>query len=269
MPSSIKDAFTHSYEPVFMLVKNNKPVYYYNIKTGLMQSKKPLGIHGKEGIDWDWEEIGVGCSNSETKITGEQAEQLNSPRARVYRKKHWKKVSNWRSLDYWFDLDAVRVSHKTNTIKRWESEVRSGRLEFPELNPDTKSKKGVGSVARNGRSNLAQQPHLLGKNPGDVWTIPTQPFPEAHFACADDKTEVLTEDGWKTVYELRRDNKIATFDYLNERIIYHEPYDIFKFDYKGELIVIENQWIAQYITPNHRVLLFLFQYYIFPRKFQN
>ncbi|MCD6402254.1 site-specific DNA-methyltransferase, partial [bacterium] len=27
----------------------------------------------------------------------------------------------------------------------------------------------------------------LGKNPGDLWTIPTQPFPEAHFATFPEK----------------------------------------------------------------------------------
>ncbi len=25
--------------------------------------------------------------------------------------------------------------------------------------------------------------HVNGKNPGDVWSMPTQPFPGAHFAC--------------------------------------------------------------------------------------
>jgi len=29
---------------------------------------------------------------------------------------------------------------------------------------------------------MPREPHPLGKNPGDVWIIPTQPFPEAHFA---------------------------------------------------------------------------------------
>src|SRR5690606_27025779 len=27
-----------------------------------------------------------------------------------------------------------------------------------------------------------QLAHPKGRNPGDVWTLPTQPFPEAHFA---------------------------------------------------------------------------------------
>jgi len=89
MPSSVKDRFTNTYEPVFMLVKSKK---------------------------------------------------------------------------YWFDLDAVRVPHKTENLKDWEN------TEF--------NKRGKGAIVK---------PNLLGKNPGDLWTIPTQPFPEAHFATFPEK----------------------------------------------------------------------------------
>lgn len=94
-----------------------------------------------------------------------------------------------------------------------------------------------------------------GKNPGDLWEICTQPFPEAHFACADSKTEALTWEGWKRVNELTIDDRFATFDYLNEKIIYHKPYKIFKYNYNGKLITIDNRWISQHVTPNHRILL--------------
>ena len=89
----------------------------------------------------------------------------------------------------------------------------------------------------------------------DTWSLTTEPFPEAHFACVDEETEVLTKNGWKKWHELSLDDEIATFDIINETIHYHKPYDIFVYDYDGELVVIENQWVAQYVTPNHRVLL--------------
>jgi DNA modification methylase len=93
MPSSVRDRFASSYEPIFMLVKNKK---------------------------------------------------------------------------YWFDLDAVRIP----------------------LNPDSwrESKRGKNNPKggdRQGLDNWIQNP--TGKNPGDVWTIPTQPFPEAHFAVYPEK----------------------------------------------------------------------------------
>lgn len=89
MPSSVKDRFTTSYEPVYMLTKNKR---------------------------------------------------------------------------YYFDLDAVRVPHK-----------------------------GTGGGAGFGANALLQsrdrdaREHPSGKNPGDVWHIPTSPFPEAHFAVFPEK----------------------------------------------------------------------------------
>jgi len=93
-----------------------------------------------------------------------------------------------KNKKYWFDLDAVRVPHKENSIKRWESEVKSGRVteqeksKYDKYEVKTKSQYGIGSVNSNGNTNLAKQLNPLGKNPADLWSIPTQPFSEAHFA---------------------------------------------------------------------------------------
>jgi len=93
-----------------------------------------------------------------------------------------------KNKKYWFDLDAVRVPHKENSIKRWESEVKSGRVteqeksKYDKYEVRTKSQYGIGSVNSNGNTNLAKQLNPLGKNPADLWSIPTQPFSEAHFA---------------------------------------------------------------------------------------
>jgi len=65
---------------------------------------------------------------------------------------------------YWFDLDAVREPHlnKYNTC--------ASRREDCSTNQYAKSAHGP------------EDYHPLGKNPGDVWVINTEPFPEAHFA---------------------------------------------------------------------------------------
>jgi len=94
MPSSVKDRFSNSYEPVFMLVKKKK---------------------------------------------------------------------------YWFDLGAVRVAHKGSPIGK-----------------DGVAKNDSSNQAWGGKGYLAIHKHNeynpLGKNPGDLWRIPTHPFPQAHFA---------------------------------------------------------------------------------------
>ena len=72
-----------------------------------------------------------------------------------------------RAPRYWFDLDAVREPHdfpnQTRTLGRAGGEGRASKRTVAELHQQ-----------RNG--------HEQGRNPGDVWTVPTQPFPAAHFA---------------------------------------------------------------------------------------
>lgn len=114
--------------------------------------------------------------------------------------------SGWESIlffvkegRYWFDLDAVRVpfvfnSHPSGNKARKlpPAHLQTGhrgtsipwtpkRFEPEELT------QGEQSVNKNGHSGYYDKEGKLlinpaGKNPGDVWTIMTQPFPEAHFA---------------------------------------------------------------------------------------
>ena len=62
---------------------------------------------------------------------------------------------------YWFDLDAVREPHKN---------LPTFKVVGQKGSPVQQSQGGI------------SPPHPHGKNPGDVWTINTEPFPEAHFA---------------------------------------------------------------------------------------
>jgi DNA modification methylase len=106
MPSSAKDRFTSSYEPVFVLAKNKK---------------------------------------------------------------------------YWFDLDAVRVPHKKSSIERSKHE----RTKF---GGDPNNPLGaLGKGKKKGAEHVKVKVNPSGKNPGDLWMIPTQPFPEAHFATFPEK----------------------------------------------------------------------------------
>jgi len=66
-----------------------------------------------------------------------------------------------KNKKYWFDLDAVRAPVLIKERKRGQTFY--GGQKVPEKYKIWKAKNG-------------------GKNPGDVWTIATQPFPEAHFA---------------------------------------------------------------------------------------
>ncbi len=187
MPSSTKDRLTNKYEPVFFLVKNTKTQYYWNEKTGLMANRKSSPL--QENIDWEW----IECPKCEGKgeIIGKALKERVSaidigagiidkntkafkicPRCKGIRKI---KRSFWHSLDYWFDLDAIREPY-TKPLDRWGGD---------KTKPTDKSKGNQFAVQE--RSGRERRPDLSGKNPGDVWTIPTQPYPEAHFATFPEK----------------------------------------------------------------------------------
>ena len=68
-----------------------------------------------------------------------------------------------KSPRYWFDLDSIREPHVSEPGREGANCLRGQKATRP-VGPNS------GAYSDGGR------------NPGDVWTIPTQPFTEAHFA---------------------------------------------------------------------------------------
>lgn len=92
-----------------------------------------------------------------------------------------------KSRRYWFDLDAVRVPAKYAEV--WSRKGSGEDTPYNQNNPRkrwglTKHEIATQRMSGSYSDPLHQKPiHPSGmKNPGDVWTIPTQPTPFAHFA---------------------------------------------------------------------------------------
>lgn len=68
-----------------------------------------------------------------------------------------------KSRRYWFDLDPIREPHESTPDRAGATALR-----------------GQAAIRPVGPNSGAYSEH--GRNPGDVWTIATQPFSEAHFA---------------------------------------------------------------------------------------
>ncbi|MBF6326802.1 DNA-methyltransferase [Nocardia cyriacigeorgica] len=81
-----------------------------------------------------------------------------------------------RAPRYWFDLDVIREQYDGDRAPSRRG--RSGATNKPN------SLSTPWGVQTNTRATGSQHTatHELGRNPGDVWNIPTQPFPGAHFA---------------------------------------------------------------------------------------
>ncbi len=88
-----------------------------------------------------------------------------------------------REPNYFFDLDAIRVPHrsqqKADGTKRKTVDANAPIDNTPPgwAGPLAGNNSGLSALKRSGRVG-----HHLGKNPGDVWTMATANFRGAHFA---------------------------------------------------------------------------------------
>lgn len=79
---------------------------------------------------------------------------------------------------YYYNLDAIREKptepiRKTNRINDYHSKDKESGTHYMG---------GINEYRLKKRQNGEPECHPLGKNPGDVWNITTQPYPESHFA---------------------------------------------------------------------------------------
>jgi len=96
-----------------------------------------------------------------------------------------------KSPRYWFDLDSIReatVYPDGSPNLSWARDSkeavapgRSGPSAVQHRSGRTHGKAAGTNLAPTGARH-DQANHPGGRNPGDVWTVPTQPFPGAHFA---------------------------------------------------------------------------------------
>jgi DNA modification methylase len=101
-----------------------------------------------------------------------------------------------QSRRYWFDLDAIREplaypeaadgtrifggKTKGGGVGRVGAAARRAGLHpsaYGDVPPGADRPKGAGAEGWR-----HEERHPKGRNPGDVWSMPTQPFPDAHFA---------------------------------------------------------------------------------------
>jgi hypothetical protein len=88
---------------------------------------------------------------------------------------------------YWFNLDPIReplafpADRPQNSWARDTKEADVPGQTMRQHRQDRPGKGGGTNLKPTGRQHLTPD-DKGGRNPGDVWSIPTQPYPEAHFA---------------------------------------------------------------------------------------
>ena len=82
---------------------------------------------------------------------------------------------------------------------------------------------------------------------------------EWYGACYDDKTEVLTTDGWKLFKDTAVDSIFATYNNENGQLQYQQAEEYHEYDYNsnifGRMYNFKARSVDINVTPNHRMLI--------------
>lgn len=75
-------------------------------------------------------------------------------------------------------------------------------------------------------------------------------------SCFDDKTEVLTRDGWKFFKDISYKDKLASVEPDTGKLIFEVPTDILTYDYSGDMVVGKHRHGLDFkVTPNHKMVV--------------
>jgi DNA modification methylase len=176
LPESVKDRFARAYEPIFMFVKSKK--YFFNLDA-VREPVKTLKNHSfnirvREAMKGYFEKLGVRASEEEMQKYDSQGRPIGKYDI------DWEDIKN--------DKDSELTLGGIGRFYVWQKKV-GRKTADPEL-LNFFREKGSGANFDYGGINSPDSSfrekyysgQYLGKNPGDVWTINTEPFPDAHFA---------------------------------------------------------------------------------------
>ena len=148
-----------------------------------------------------------------------------------------------KSERYFFDQEAVREAAADSVIARAAYAV--GGTKWPDERKD------------GGRSQERRySDYASGRNIRTVWTIPTEAYPGAHFACVDEETECLTIDGWKMHGDLKPGDTAAQFNVETGILCWGTIEDVARYPVENESMVhAKNRDVEMILTPNHRTII--------------
>ncbi len=149
-PQSVIDRPTSAHEYVFLLSKSGTPLFWTHPTRGTVR-KHP-------DPDYVWRH------NKTGEIVTTDPEDADN----------WRRRNLWRGHDYFYDIDAIREPHTMRPQRRPTGRSTDDPVSRPGHPPQAWSN----SV----RAEPAPDGHPLGRNKRSVWTVPTQPYPGAHFA---------------------------------------------------------------------------------------
>ncbi len=129
--------------------------------------------------------------------------------------------------------------------KRWSNKIRIFQLQ--------KFSSGV-EVAVGAFFNGKEFAHPINTNFEHKRLFPDNIGPSTgEMGCYDDKTEVLTDGGWKLFKDLAYDDRICTLNPSTHVIEYHNPTAVVSFDHHKKLVSIQNRALDIAVTLDHNM----------------
>jgi len=147
---------------------------------------------------------------------------------------------------YYYDQEAVRGP----------AEYGENRATFRGGGAYVHNRSFDNSCLRETDGEVNDRPGTTSRNARSVWTIATEPYANAHFACVDSETECLTQGGWKRHADLVDGEYIASLDPTTRKLRWKPLLAIARYDVKDQLMVYaRTSSLDMVLTPNHRCLV--------------
>lgn len=89
--------------------------------------------------------------------------------------------------------------------------------------------------------------------PGGTKALCERLLSEGH-GCYDEKTDVLTSDGWKPWPNVTMSDYLATLD-ENNFVVYQKPTALLEDTYEGRMYQVKSKNVDLFVTPNHNMLV--------------
>lgn len=81
------------------------------------------------------------------------------------------------------------------------------------------------------------------------------------YGCYDEKTEILTLNGWKYFKDLNDGEIVATLNPKTHVLEYQKIADKISYDYDGKMYRLKNRGVDLLVTPNHNLYVAKGSYY--------
>lgn len=101
---------------------------------------------------------------------------------------------------------------------------------------------------------------IAGKGYRGAIVVPTEPgiwrdIKRVDFACFSDDTEILTENGWRSLYNIKNSDMVASVNIESKEIEFQQVSKIHQYDYNGDVFHYAiSGGIDLIVTPNHRMV---------------